>query len=75
MSYEGVVYDRDPFLVTSTQRPGDPFAVLYREAGLQSATLRTARPEELRQLLQHLERDPQEGELAQVVKWLKARLT
>jgi hypothetical protein len=73
MSDEATVYEWGPFVVTRTGQPLDPFAVLYHETHQQSTKVRTARPEEIRQLLEHLEQEPQEGDLPDVCECLRRK--
>ena len=74
MTNEDFVYEWGSFVITRTKQPADPFAVLYRDESRESSVLRTASTDGLRRLIQHLEEEPREGEVAAALLHLRNKI-
>jgi hypothetical protein len=74
MTGEAIVCQWGPFTVIRNVQGTDPFGVHYTDETPGSAVLRTASLLEMTQLLDHLESESQEGELADLVEFLRRQV-
>jgi hypothetical protein len=74
MTGESIVYQWGPFTVVRNVQGTNPFAVHYTDEAPGSVVHRTASLQEMMKLLDHLESESHEGELAALVQFLRGQV-